>query len=214
MMTSVGSQPSAAPAAGAASAMTPTQLGEHLARLVWESLSDALTDDRSLVLLGRLGALEADGMPTARASEELLIFMLWAHTRGIQQAYAGRVPRLARTALDELHRAVFEDMVASGSSREELPIFEQRIRARYAEYRRAAESSDREVGFAVLRSIGGRTATVAERTDRSSAGGASEDPDRSGDADRNEDADALATRAVAVTAPVGDFYAEVELLDG
>lgn len=208
MTTSAWSQPPAAPATGAASAMTPTQLGEHLARLVWESLSDALTDDRSLVVLGRLGALEADGTPTARASEELLIFVLWAHTRGIQQAYAGRLPRLARAALDELHRAVFEDMVASGSSREELPIFEQRIRARYAEYRRAAESSDREVGFVALRSIEGRPATRAERTDRSNAGGVS------GDGDRSEDAEALATRAVAVAAPVGDFYADVELRDG
>ena len=177
-------------------AMTPTQLGEHLAHLVWESFSDILTDDRSLIVLERLGALEADGTPTARASEELLIFMLWAHTRGIQQAYAGRAPRLALAALDELHRAVFEDMTAEGSMKEELPIFQQRISARYAEYRRAAQSSDREVGFTALRSIGGRTNTAAER------------------AVRGEDAEVLANRAVGVAAPVGDFYAEVDLVDG
>lgn len=176
--------------------MTPTQLGEHLARLVWESFSDILTDDRNLIVLERLGALEADGTPTARASEELLIFMLWAHTRGIQQAYAGRASRLALAALDELHRAVFEDMAAEGSTKEELPIFQQRISARYAEYRRAAQSCDREVGFVALRSIGGRTNTGAERPVR------------------GEDAEALASRAVSVAAPVGDFYAEVDLVDG
>ncbi len=189
-MRSDGSKPGiVAPAAGAASAMTPTELGEHLARLVWESLSDTLTDDRSLVVLDRLGVLGTDGTPNARASEELLIFLLWAHTRGIQQAYAERAARLARAALDELHRAVFEDMVAAGSPRKELPIFEQRVRARYAEYRQAAEASDHAVGSAVLRSIGGR------------AGG-------------SDDAGVLAAWAVGVAAPVGDFYAEVDLLEG
>ena len=174
--------------------MTPTELGEHLARLVWESLSDTLTDERSLAALGRLGALGADGTPNARASEELLILLLWAHTRGIQQAYAERGARLARAALDELHRAVFEDMVVAGSPPEELTIFEQRVRTRYAEYGRAAKASDEAVGSVAVRSIAGRAAAS------DSAG--------------SEGARTLATRAVGVAAPVGDFYADVDLLEG
>lgn len=183
------------PVAGASPGLTPTELGEHLARLVWESLSDVLTDDRSLTVLARLGALAADGTPSSRASEELLILLLWAHTRGIQQAYAARGARLARVALDELHRAVFEDMVAAGSRREELPIFEQRVRTRYAEYGRAAKASDHAVGSVALRSIAGRTAARAHP-------------------DGGEDARVLATRAVGVAAPVGDFYSDVDLLEG
>lgn len=171
--------------------MTPEELGDHLARLVWESFSDFMTDRTMAALLGRLGVLDEDGNPANRADEEALIFLLWAHTRGIQQAYRDRgAADLARRALDALHRAVFEDMVAHGMNRSELPLFEQRVSARYARYGQASEQSDEAVGSAVV------TALTGDRTPG------------------NDGAVELASWAISVTRPLSDFYTEVELVDG
>ena len=46
-----------------------------------------MTEPGMASLFGRLGLLEDNEHPGKRAEEEALIFILWAHTRGIQQAY-------------------------------------------------------------------------------------------------------------------------------
>ena len=169
--------------------MTPTVLGEQLAHLVWESFSDMLTDPASLRLLERLEMLDGDGAPNARAAEEALIFLLWAHTRGIQRAAdrGAAVSARARTSLDVLHRAVYEDMVANGANPGELPIFEERVRARYARYGKASNDSDLAVGSAVVQSMTGRATGSAE------------------------DSRVIASLAVGVMTPVTDFYTALEL---
>lgn len=167
-------------------AMTPTELGQELARLVWESFSDMFTESASIELLNRMNVLDEESNRT-KVAEEVLIYILWAHTRGIQQAYAGQESDLAAAALDELHRALFEDLADNGIGRSELPIFEQRIAERYARYQQAAKSSDMKVGSVAVELISGRAA------------------------DDTEVVHEMATRAISVTAPIADFYAEVEL---
>lgn len=172
-----------------ANAMTPAQLGEDLAQHVWESLRDLLTDEGSLGVLHRLNALEPGGGPTVRTGEELLIYLLWAYTRGIQQARTTNGPQVARAVLDALHKAVFKDMVDNGTPRDELPLFEERVRARYAQYGRAASESDQAVGEALVGAVAaGRSADL-------------------------EDAGIMAAKAVGVSNPVGDFYAAVNLVE-
>jgi hypothetical protein len=80
-------------------------------------------------------------------------------------------------------------MVLHGTPREQLPIFEQRVSARYAEYHHAASESDVRLGEAVSRHLGG-------------------DP-----ADRGRITDAITERAIAVANPLKDFLEEVELVD-
>ncbi|MDH3223024.1 MAG: hypothetical protein OEO23_04845 [Gemmatimonadota bacterium] len=175
----------------APASMTPEQLGDHLARLVWESFSDFMTDPAMAALLTRLGLVDGDGSPAGRVDEEALIFLLWAHTRGVQQAYRHRgTADLARRALDALHRAVFEDLVSNGMNRSELPLFEQRVSARYARYGQASEVSDESVGSTV----------VAHMTGDRGAG--------------TDGALELATWAISVTGPLSDFYTEVDLVEG
>jgi hypothetical protein len=71
--------------------------------------------------------------------EEVLILFLWVHTRSCQQAFGTRSdPESLRLTLDSLHRAVYEDMEAHGISRDTLPLFEQRLSARYQAYYAAA----------------------------------------------------------------------------
>jgi hypothetical protein len=150
--------------------MTPEELGDTVARLVWESFSDFLVDPRLLALLPRMGIPVEDGVPQERTAEELLIFHMWAHSRAVEMALHRRVPDDAiRRALDHLHRAIFEDMVANGTPRLQIPVFEQRVSARYAEYRAAAEESDARVGEIAVEHLGGsaRIPAVARRlTDR------------------------------------------------
>ena len=40
----------------------------------------------------------------------------------------GLPPGTVRDVLDQLHRAVFEDMIANGTPRAQIPVFEQRVR--------------------------------------------------------------------------------------
>ena len=70
--------------------MTPEELGDSLAQLVWESFSDFLDDGDPGVSLQALGVRTDDGMPLGHVAEEALIFLLWAHTRGAQLAFVGR----------------------------------------------------------------------------------------------------------------------------
>ena len=79
--------------------MTPGELGDHLARLVWENFSDLLSDPDGERLFRSLDLADESGVPSRRAAEESLIFMLWAHTRGIQKAFVGRGSPLLRRIL-------------------------------------------------------------------------------------------------------------------
>ena len=169
-------------------AMTPTEVGDQVARQVWESFSDFITDGDAEALLGRLGLTNDDGIPADATAEEILIFFMWAHTRGLQLAFVGRSPdERVKDALDSFHAAVFEDMVTHGTPSSEVPIFEQRVSARYRQYHDAAEASDAELGAAAVRAITG--------------GGGGDEPLSL----------ALAERAIAVAGPLRDFLEDVEL---
>jgi hypothetical protein len=169
--------------------MTPEELGDSLARLVWESFSDFVAESDLEISLTDLVAVSLDGVPEGHAAEEALIFFMWAHTRGTQLAFIGRASDiLVREGLDVMHRAVFDDMAAHGTPRAQLPIFEQRVAARYSEYAIAAEVSDARLGRAVVRHLTGREAL----------------PDAA--------VRAVAERAIAVANPLRDFLEDVELI--
>lgn len=133
--------------------MNPRELGDGLARLVWESFTEFLERDPAA----------GDGSPGAGAvairelaAEELLILFLWLHTRVCQQAFGGRAdPAGVRAVLDEMHRAVFEDLEARGIPRDQLPLFEQLVSARYAEYYAAAGGHAETVGEVAARHVSG-----------------------------------------------------------
>ena len=170
--------------------MTTDQVADHLARLVWESFSDFIADGDAEALLGDLGLTNDDGVPADPAAEELLIFFMWAHTRGAQLAFVGQAPDgRVRKALDAFHEAVFEDMKTHGTPAAELPIFEQRVSARYAEYHVAASRSDADVGAAAVRALTG-TQGLSPRLER-----------------------ALARRAIAVANPLQHFLEEIDLVE-
>jgi hypothetical protein len=168
--------------------MTPDELGDSLARLVWESFSDFLAQEDVEMLPG-VDTLYDDERGSRRTAEEALIFFLWAHTRGAQLAFLGRAPdERIRAGLDALHRAVFEDMVEHGTPSGQLPLFEQRVSARYAEYHQAAAESDERLGQAVSRHLVGQASRAAL-------------------------VDAIRERAVAVANPLRDFLEDVELVE-
>jgi hypothetical protein len=169
--------------------MTPAELGDNLARLVWESFSDFLSQEDVETPLPDIDTLyDADG-GTDRTAEEALIFFLWAHTRGVQLAFMGRAPDdRIRQGLDALHSAVFEDMVENGTPQAQLPLFEQRVSARYAEYHQASAESDGKLGEAVSRHLVGESA-------------------------RPLITEAIRERAIAVANPLRDFLEEVELVE-
>lgn len=168
--------------------MTPGELGDSLARLVWESFSDFLAQE-DVETLPDVGTLYDDDGSAHRTAEEALIFFMWAHTRGAQLAFMGRAPDdRIREGLDALHRAVFEDMIKNGTPESQLPLFEQRVSARYAEYHQAAAESDDKLGAAVSRHLVGEGA-------------------------RQSIAEAIRERAVAVANPLRDFLEEVELVE-
>ena len=85
-----------------------------------------------------------------------------------------------------MHRTVFEDLEAHGTPRDELPLIEQRVSARYSEYYSAADGDDETVGEVAARWISGRAAPEP----RFSA--------------------ALAHAAIAAAGPLRDFLEEVE----
>jgi len=168
--------------------MTPTELGDTLARLVWESFSDFIEEgDPHLAPAG--GQSDGpDGFTEQEAAEEALIFFMWAHTRGTRLAFIGRTPEeLIRRGLDLMQDAVFDDMVRHGTPAGDVPLFEERVRARYSEYAAAAGASDATLGRAVACHLTGS-------------------PDASESAVR-----AVAERAILVASPLRDFLSDVEL---
>lgn len=170
--------------------MTADELGDTLARLVWENFTDFIAEGEAEVSLEDLGVPTEDGVPVAHAAEEALIFLMWAHTRGTQLAFMGRTPdALLKDGLDSMHRAVFEDMAEHGTPQAQLPLFEQRVAARYAEYHQASAVSDQHLGQAVCRHI-------CEDNEPHDALGA-----------------AVTVRAVAVANPLKDFLEEVDLVE-
>lgn len=174
----------------APTSMTPAELGDSLACLVWESFTDFLAQDDAEIGLEELGVPTDNGIPNEAAVEESLIFLMWAHTRGAQLAFTGRAAHgTLKQGLDALHRAVFEDLVKNGTPAAQLPLFEQKIAARYAEYHRAAAESDTALGGAVMRRLATSGATDARL------------------------AHAVTNRALAVANPLRDFLEEVELVD-
>lgn len=122
--------------------MTADELGKNLAQLVWESFSDFM-ERRGLP---QDPEEDAEGgvlaMPTIEP-EEALIFFMWLHTRSCQQACGSDVDRGTKV-LDAMHKAVFEDLEAGSVPRLQLPLFEQRVSARYEEYYEAASKETQE----------------------------------------------------------------------
>jgi hypothetical protein len=169
--------------------MTPAELADSLARLVWESFSDFLSKEDVETPLPDVDTLYDDDAASNRTAEEALIFFMWAHTRGAQLAFMGRVPNeLIRQGLNAMHQAVFEDMVQNGTPSEQLPKFEQRVSMRYAEYHQAASESDERLGRAVVRHL-------------------------VGDSKRPALVDAIRERAIAVANPLRDFLEDVDLVE-
>jgi hypothetical protein len=169
--------------------MTPDELGDSLARLVWESFSDFLAQEDVETPLPDVSTLDDDDDTAHRTAEEALIFFMWAHTRGAQLAFMGRAPdERIREGLDALHSAVFEDMVKNGTPESQLPMFEQRVSARYAEYHQASAESDDKLGEAVSRRLIGHAAKAST-------------------------SEAILERAIAVANPLRDFLEDVELIE-
>ena len=169
--------------------MTTGELGDNLARLVWESFSDFLSQEDVETPLPDVDTLYDDDGSAHRTAEEALIFFMWAHTRGTQLAFMGRAPdQRIREGLDALHTALFEDMVQNGTPESQLPLFEQRVSARYAEYHQASAESDGKLGRAVSRHL-------------------------IGDAAKASTSEAIRERAIAVAHPLRDFLEDVELVD-
>ncbi len=96
---------------------------------------------------------------------------------------------VAEEGLDAFHSAIFHDMVDNGTPQAQVPLFEQRVSARYAVYYAAAERSDVDLGKAVARHLAG----------------SKQSPDSL--------AAALTERAIAVANPLRDFLEEVELVN-
>lgn len=169
--------------------MTPEELGDTLARLVWESFSDLFSPEHDAETpLAELGVPHEEGVPDSHATEEALIFLMWAHTRSAELAFSSRASAdLLHRGLDALHRAVFLDLVEHGTPRSHLPVFEQRASARYAAYNQAAARSDQALGRAVVLNL-----TRRDRHDDRLAG-------------------VVVERVKTVAAPLRDFLEEVQL---
>ncbi len=124
--------------------MSAPELGDNLAQLVWESFSDFIERRGIPAQDDDHGDAAVLVLPTIEP-EEALIFFMWLHTRACQQAF-GAYPDEVREVLDAMHGAVYEDMAAGSFSRVQLPLFEQRVSARYTEYYDAASNqTDKKV---------------------------------------------------------------------
>jgi hypothetical protein len=167
--------------------MTAEELGDNLARLVWESFTDFFADEEAEALLSQHGLVDEDGIPKGKAAEEVLIFFMWTHTRGAQLGFNGRASdELIRLGLDALHTAVFEDMVEHGTPSSQLPLFEQHVSTRYSEYNVAAAASDAAVGRALVSYLPGSEVELL--------------------------ANAVTERAVIIANPLRDFLQDVDLV--
>lgn len=170
--------------------MSIQELGDTLAQLVWESFSDFIADPEYRADLSGSGIRFEDGVPEKRVAEELLILHMWAHTRAVELAFFRTLSdERIRAGLDHLHRAVFEDMVEHGTPQAQIPVFEQRVSARYADYNGAARRSDPKVGQTALGHL------VDEGA-----------PDSPSTAQR------LTDRVIEIAHPLRDFLEGVELM--
>jgi len=169
--------------------MGTQDLASRLSQLVWESVTDFMEEGS----LG-LGSTRSAQAIVGRSVDvdEILIFFLWVHTRVVQQAFAPRYPgEVVKTLLDGMHRHVFADLEQHGMASSRLPIFEQLISARYAEYYSAAKGEDSMIGRVA--------ALYVDEEGIGEAGGA--DPM----------AAALAQAATDAAGPLRDFLEEVQL---
>lgn len=124
--------------------MTAEELGDNLAQLVWESFSDFIERRGVTAMPEDDGGTSVLALPTVEP-EEALIFFMWLHTRSCQQACGADASRGTRV-LDAMHRAIYEDLEGHPIPKIQLPLFEQRVSARYAEYYEAAsDQSDHKV---------------------------------------------------------------------
>ena len=169
--------------------ITPDGLADDLTVLVWESFTDFVSEWEGSSGLAELNLVDEEGHPDKRAVEEALIFLMWTHTRGTQQAFVGRAPPdLLKQALDGLHDAVLEDMVDNGTPRAHLQHFEKRVSARYSQYHTAAAASDVALGEAVVQNLTGSSNPPKPYTK------------------------AVTERAVEVTGPLRDYLEDVQLV--
>ncbi len=117
--------------------MSVAELASSLAHLVWESFTDFL--ERSPISVPEQDEAGGTAVMAVPAVDpvEALIFFMWLHTRACQQAFPSS-PEQTRQVLDAMHRALYEDLEARAIPRVQLPLFEQRVSARYLEYYEAA----------------------------------------------------------------------------
>ena len=169
--------------------ITPEELADDLTVLVWESFTDFISEWEGSSIFAEGGLVDDEGQPTKRAVEEALIFLMWAHTRGTQQAFVGRAPSdLLKLALDGLHDAILEDMVDNGTPREQLPHFEKRVSIRYTQYHTVAAVSDVALGEAVVHHLTGSASSPEPFTT------------------------AVTEHAVVITGPLRDYLEDVQLV--
>ena len=169
--------------------ITPEGLADDLTVLVWESFTDFISEWEGSPTFSDGGLVDEEGPPDQGAVEEALIFLMWAHTRGTQQAFVRRSPaELLKVALDGLHDAILEDMVDNGTPREQLPHFEKRVSARYAQYHAAAAVSDVALGEAVGHHMTGSLSSPEPLIQ------------------------AMTERALEVTGPLQDYLEDIQLV--
>ncbi len=118
------------------------ELGDNLAQLVWESFTDFMERRGLPPEAEPEGPTTVIALPTVEP-EEALIFFMWLHTRACQQGLNSQ-PDPARATLDAMHQALYTDLEERAIPRVQLPLFEQRVSARYTEYYEAARSRSDE----------------------------------------------------------------------
>lgn len=133
--------------------MSAAEVGDNLAQLVWESFTDFIERrTETPPHEGVDGGTAVLTLPTVEP-EEVLIFFMWLHTRACQQAWGHR-PTEVRPVLDAMHQALYEDLEARAIPRIQLPLFEQRVGARYTEYYEAAANvADEKVVEVAARNV-------------------------------------------------------------
>lgn len=122
--------------------MSAAELGDNLAQLVWESFTDFIARRALHGDPDDDGGTAVIALPSVEP-EEALIFFMWLHTRACQQACISQ-PDCVKKVLDAMHQALYEDLEARSIARVQLPLFEQRVSARYTEYYEAASAETEE----------------------------------------------------------------------
>lgn len=122
--------------------ISAAELGDNLAQLVWESFTDFMERRGLSPEQEPDGPTSVIALPTVEP-EEALIFFMWLHTRACQQGLKEQ-PERAKSTLDVMHQALYTDLEERAIPRVQLPLFEQRVSARYTEYYEAARSQSDE----------------------------------------------------------------------